>query len=383
MTTQRQTQGFHHITMVSTDAQRTLDFYSGILGLDLVKQTVNFDDPSAYHLYFGVGGGAPGTSLTFFEWPNARPGGWGIGGVHHLALSVKGPEGQIKWKRRLTDAGIPVSGPYDRGYFWSIYFRDPDGQILEIATEGPGYDIDEPANALGRKLITPDQDRLPAGRDEATIQARTHPEPVEVVTPDMRLSGIHHISGITADLEDADGFYREVLGLPLVKKTLNQDDGETKHYFWASYDGKTVAPHSSMTLFGWPGSTYQARPGAGQTHHIAFRARDEGELAVWQDRLRSRGIQVTPVQDRKYFKSIYFPAPDGLLVELATDGPGFAIDEDPDQLGTTLRLPEWLEGRREEIETTLTPLVPATGAPATGAPATGAPATGTEGGEDA
>ena len=158
------TKGFHHITMVSTDARRTMRFYGGLLGLPLVKRTVNFDDPSSYHLYFGEGEGAPGTILTFFEWPRAARGGWGVGGVHHLALAVGTPEAQLMWKRRLSDAGVPVSGPYDRGYFRSIYFQDPDGQILEIATAGPGYDIDEPMEALGQRLIVPPSDRLPPRR---------------------------------------------------------------------------------------------------------------------------------------------------------------------------------------------------------------------------
>src|SRR6056297_1166478 len=160
------TAGFHHITMVSTNARRTLDFYGNLLGLPLVKKTVNFDDPGAYHLYFGNDGGRPGTLLTFFEWPGARRGGWGVGGVHHLALGVATPEAQLKWKRRLMDHGVQVSGPIDRGYFTSLYFSDPDGQILEIATHGPGYAIDEPADALGRELVTPPTDRLPEGRDE-------------------------------------------------------------------------------------------------------------------------------------------------------------------------------------------------------------------------
>ena len=108
------TRGFHHITMVSTDARRTRAFYGDLLGFDLVKKTVNFDDPGAYHLYFGRGAGDPGTILTFFEWPQARRGQWGIGGIHHLALSVATPEAQLKWKRRLSDAGVPVSGPIER-----------------------------------------------------------------------------------------------------------------------------------------------------------------------------------------------------------------------------------------------------------------------------
>ncbi|MDZ7778926.1 MAG: VOC family protein [Gemmatimonadota bacterium] len=350
------TAGFHHITMVSADARRTLDFYGNLLGLGLVKKTVNFDDPGAYHLYFGDDLGRPGTLLTFFEWPRARRGGWGVGGIHHLALGVATPEAQLKWKRRLTDHGVPVNGPIDRGYFTSLYFSDPDGQILEIATAGPGYAIDEPADALGEQLVEPPVDRLPEGRDEAAIARTTHPDPVPEVTADMRLDGIHHITGITDDLARADTFYREALGLRLVKKTFNQDDAKTLHYFWASYDGTAVAPHSSLTLFGWEGSTYRARQGTGQTHHIAFRARDAEEQAAWREHLVSLGVQVTEVQDRQYFESIYFHAPDGLLLEIATDGPGFAVDEDPDSLGSELMLPAWLEPNRDRIEAQLATL---------------------------
>jgi glyoxalase family protein len=254
------------------------------------------------------------------------------------------------------DAGVPVSGPYDRGYFTSIYFQDPDGQVLEIATQGPGYAIDEPADALGQRLVQPPVSRLPNGRDEAVIATLSHAEPVPEVTEEMRLRGIHHITGITDDLVRAGEFYEEALGLKLVKKTLNQDDGKTEHFFWAHYDGREVGSHSAMTLFGWPGSTYRARPGAGQTHHIAFRAESREEQARWRDHLLSLGIQVSPVMDRKYFRSIYFQAPDGLLLEIATDGPGFAVDEDAAELGATLQLPSWLESRREEIQAGLRPL---------------------------
>lgn len=350
------TSGFHHVTMVSTHAPRTLAFYRDLLGLPLVKKTVNFDDPGAYHLYFGDRAGSPGTILTFFEWPSARRGGSGIGGIHHLALGVKTPEAQLMWKRRLSDARVSVSGPYDRGYFRSIYFRDPDGQVLEIATDGPGYAIDEPQDALGQSLIQPDSSRLPQERDEDLIRLLTHEDPVPQVTDTMRLTGIHHVSGITDDLQVAGDFYEAALGLRLVKRTLNQDDGETEHYFWANYDGKEVGPHSSLTLFGWPGSANRARPGGGQTHHIAFRASSEEEQLAWRDHLQGLGIQVTPVQDRKYFKSIYFPAPDGLLLEIATDGPGFSVDEHPEALGRDLQLPDWLEKDRARIQADLKPL---------------------------
>jgi glyoxalase family protein len=351
-----ETQGFHHITMVATSAPRTLAFYGGLLGFDLVKKTVNFDDPGAYHLYFGRAGGRPGTILTFFEWAHARRGHFGVGGIHHLALGVATPEAQLKWKRRLTDAGVPVSGPIDRGYFKSLYFADPDGQVLEIATAGPGYAIDEPADALGKRLVVPPSERLPGGRNEAAIQQLMHPEPVPEVTPDMTLDGIHHITGITDDIELAGEFYEKALGLRVVKKTFNQDDERTKHYFWARYDGASVGSHSALTLFGWEGSRQIARPGAGQTHHIAFRAESAEEQAEWRDHLLSLGIDVTTVRDRTYFESIYFHAPDGLLLEIATDGPGFAIDEPAEDLGAALKLPSWLEERRPDIERSLVPL---------------------------
>jgi glyoxalase family protein len=161
---------------------------------------------------------------------------------------------------------------------------------------------------------------------------------------------------MTDDLSRAGEFYEEALGLSLVKKTYNQDDGKTKHYFWAAYDGAEVAPGSSMTLFGWEGSDYLARPGAGQMHHVAFRARNAEEQLAWREHLLSLNIDVTPVLDRSYFESIYFRAPDGLLVEIATDGPGFAADEAADALGAALKLPPWLEPQRHEIEGLLEPL---------------------------
>jgi glyoxalase family protein len=350
------TAGFHHITMVSANAARTLHFYRDVLGVGLVKRTVNFDDPGAYHLYFGDPTGSPGTLLTFFEWPHAGPGRWGIGGVHHLALGTATEETQLKWKRRLMDHGVPVTGPYDRGYFTSLYFADPDGQILEIATRGPGYAIDEEPDALGGEMRYPGNDIVIGGRDEAAIAARTYAEPVPVITPDMVLEGMHHISAITDDLDRAGAFYEEALGLSLIKRTINRDAPDIPHYFWARNDGGTIAPHSALTLFGFPPRGKVARGGVGQTHHIAFRAASADEQVAWQDRLRSLGVEVTPVLDRTYFTSIYFRAPDGLLLEIATDGPGFLIDEPAGSLGTELRLPAWLEPRRDEILATLAPL---------------------------
>ena len=168
------TEGFHHVTVVGRDARVMLGLYRDLLGLRLVKQTVNFDRPTTYHLYFADSVGTPGTILTFFEWPDAAPGSYGLGGVHHIALSVRDEAAQLKWKRRLTDAGVPVSGPYNRGYFTSIYFRDPDGLVLEIATAGPGYATDEPADALGQSVKQPPPAQVPAGnpREHPSRQTR-------------------------------------------------------------------------------------------------------------------------------------------------------------------------------------------------------------------
>lgn len=350
------TLGFHHITLVAADARRTLAFYHEVLGLRLVKQTVNFDDPTSYHLYFGNEMGAPGTLVTFFEWPTAPRGRFGVGGVHHLAFSTPSYDTLLQWKRRLQDLRIPVSGPMPRGYFTSLYFRDPDGQVLEIATAGPGYAFDEPIGALGEQVLGHRPEQLVGTRDEAHIAATTHPEPVPTVTPDMALTGLHHITGMTDDIQRASDFYEQALGLRLVKRTINQDDPDTPHWFWANYDGTRVLPGSSWTLFGWSPQHPHARHGIGQTHHVAFRAADEDEQLAWRDHLLSIGLDVSPVMDRQYFKSIYFPAPDGQLLEIATDGPGFTRDEPVAELGRTLQLPPWLEESREAIAAELGPL---------------------------
>jgi glyoxalase family protein len=350
------TPGFHHVTLVARDARATRVFYERMLGFRLVKQTVNFDDPGSYHLYFGDSAGAPGTIVTFFEWPTSARGRYGIGGIHHHAFGTASRDTLLMWKRWLTDQGMRVNGPRDRGYFTSLYFRDPDGQVLEIATRGPGYAIDEPIDALGRSDTQPSGSQLPGGRDEAAIAAETWPEPVPAIADAMRLWGLHHVTGITDDLVRAGEFYEATLGLRLVKRSVNQDDPGTPHYFWANYDTARVLAGSSLTMFGWPAHAQRAQAGVGQTHHIAFRAPDEETQLAWRDHLLAIGVNVSPVMDRVYFQSIYFQAPDGLLMEIATDGPGFGVDEPVASLGSGLQLPPWLESSRAEITSTLRPL---------------------------
>ena len=348
-------QGLHHITLVSHNAQRTTDFYTQVLGLRLVKQTVNFDDPGSYHLYFGDALGRPGSAVTFFEWPLAPKGHPGIGGTHHLALRVATYDGLLQWKRRLVDLGVSVEGPLDRHYFQSIYFHDPDGVILEIATEGPGWTIDEAADAIGTAFRAPPEEMLIRNRDEERISATTWPEPVPVITAQMALQrGMHHITAIGSDIQRTDAFFRGVLGLQLVKQTSNFDDPTSAHWYWGVGDGQ---PGTLITYFERkPGKEPRVKMGSGQTHHFALAVPDEATQLAWREKLIAAAVPVTEVLDRIYFKSVYSRDPDGHIVELATAGPGFAVDEDPAELGTSLKLPPWLEGARSEIQAVLKPL---------------------------
>ena len=348
-------QGIHHITLVCSDAQRTVNFYVGVLGLRLVKKTVNFDDPGAYHLYFGDEIGRPGSAITFFEWPRAPKGHPGIGGTHHFAMRVRDYDGLLKWKRRLVDLGLKVNGPLDRHYFKSIYFNDPDGTILEIATDGPGWTIDETPDALGMAFRAPPEEMMVNNRDEARIKAETWQEPVATITPEMALSqGMHHITAIGANIERTQAFFGDLLGMRRVKMTNNFDDPKSAHWYWGVGDGQ---PGTLITYFERdPSRERRVQMGAGQTHHFALAVPDEATQLQWREKLVRAGLRVSPVMDRIYFKSIYTNDPDGHIVELATAGPGFLVDEDQAELGTHLKLPPWLESNRAAIEAQLKPI---------------------------
>lgn len=347
--------GLHHITLVCADAQRTVDFYTKTLGLRFVKRTVNFDDPGSYHLYFGDALGRPGSAVTFFEWPGAPKGAWGIGGTHHFALAVADEAGLLKWKRRLTDLGLPVTGPLDRHYFKSIYFEDPDGVILEIATQGPGWTVDEAPEALGSEYREPPAEMVVRNRDEARIAAATWPEPVPAITPEMALmQGMHHITAICKDIQRTEAFFSGLLGMRKVKMTSNFDDPTSAHWYFGVGDGR---PGTLITYFERdPRKVRPARMGAGQTHHFALAVADEATQLEWRERLVQAYVRVSPVMDRIYFRSLYTNDPDGHIVELATNGPGFAVDEAAEHLGRGLKLPPWLESHRADIERALKPL---------------------------
>ncbi len=345
--------GIHHLTAVSSNAQQTVDFYTAALGQRLIKQTVNFDDPSSYHLYFADEEHGPGV-LTFFEWPGAARGHYGVGGTHHLAYETESRDTLLQWKRWLTDLGDPVTGPYDRVYFESIYFTDPDGLIIEIATRGPGWTVDEPADALGSTLKPPPLETTVNHRDEAAIAAATWPEPIPTLTPEMRLKRMHHITAIGSDAGKTEEFFAGQLGLRTVKRTVNFDNPDSPHIYFGVGDG---APGTIVTYFAYPPGTMRpARIGAGMTHHFALSVPDEDALVAWRDALNANGVPTTDVRDRAYFKSIYLNDPDGHIIELATKTPGFTTDEDQGRLGQALQLPPWLEQNRRDIEANLSPL---------------------------
>ncbi|HMO57280.1 MAG TPA: VOC family protein [Roseiflexaceae bacterium] len=347
--------GIHHMTAISADAQRTVDFYVEVLGQRLVKQTVNFDAPDSYHLYFGDQSGRPGTVLTFFEWPGAGRGRPGVGGTHHVALETDSYDTLLMWKRRLTDLGLAVDGPFDRHYFTSIYFRDPDGLIIEIATRGPGWTVDEEPDAIGMAFRAPPAEMLVNNRDAARIIATTWPEPVPQITPGMALRhGMHHLTAIGSNIDRTHAFFGELLGMRRVKMTSNFDDPDSAHWYWGVGDGR---PGTLITYFERdPHKTGRAVMGAGQMHHFALTVANEDTQLEWREKLLGAGLRVSQVMDRVYFKSIYTSDPDGHIIELATAGPGFLVDEDVDTTGTVLQLPPWLEARRTQIAASLTPL---------------------------
>jgi len=303
------TTGFHHVTLVSSHRPRTIQFYRDLLGFELLGAEGSPALP-AHDFLLGRDGGRPGTLIAFLERPRTPRGRPGIGGVHHVALGVADEAALLMWKRWLNQHGVATSGPINRGYFKSLYFTDPDGQILELATAGPGYAIDEPIEELGRRVIVHHEHLLQQTDDGSAYAARTHPEPIPALMAPMAISGIHHVSAITSDTERADRYYSQNLGLTRVKKTVNQDDLRMPHHFWASYDGHRVAPHSSWTLFEYPARFHRSIEGVGQTHAVGFRAASTDELGAWRDALRGAGV---PVEEGE---SLSFRDPDGILLEL-------------------------------------------------------------------
>ncbi len=306
--------GIHHVTAIASDPQRNLDFYAGVLGMKLVKRTVNFDDPTTYHFYFGDELGHPGTLLTFFPWPSARRGRQGAGQAAVTSFAIV-PASLGFWLERLLKRRVEFEQPVTRfDDERVITFKDPDGLLLELVAH-PRVDV----------------------ADGVRAHALHHGVP-----PEHSIRGIYSITLWQDGHQRTAELLTESLGFQLAR-----EQGSIFRY--TSGDGR---PGTILDLRIVPG-LWRGVMGAGIVHHIAFRAETEEVQRAARAELASAGYNVTPQLDREYFRSVYFREPGGVLFEIATDPPGFTVDEPPSTLGHALKLPEWLEPRRFEIEALL------------------------------
>jgi glyoxalase family protein len=301
--------GLHHVTVIASDPQRNLDFYTQVLGLRFVKRTVNFDDPGTYHFYFGDDVGTPGTILTFFPWPGATEGRRGAGETVATAFSI--PVGSLAyWRERLSSKGVDAE---ENVYFGGTHltFSDPDGMVLELVE-----------HVEAQIVRAPRYSDVPARH---AIQGFFGTTLLELTL--MRTQAMLGIMGYRKLAEEGD-------------RSRYAPEGDARGRILDIVVDKDARPGSM---------------GAGTVHHIAFRASDDSAQLDWQREL-GRQVSVTPVQDRTYFHSIYFREPGGVLFEIATDAPGFLIDEPVESLGEALRIPEWFEPQRSLIEARVQPL---------------------------
>ena len=310
--------GLHHLTAVTGDAPGNLRFYAGVLGLRLVKKTVNQDDVSAYHLFYGDELGRPGTEVTFFDWPWASPARAGARMVAETALRVASPDALGWWGRRFVEHGVEHGAVEERDGRASLPFTDPEGQRLRLV----------------------DDDGASAGA----------PWDASPVPPEMQIRGMHGVTLAVPDLGPTAWVLSEVLGFRRVGEAA---DGNGRA---ALFETSAGGPGTLVRVEAQPGTA--GRVGIGGVHHVAFRAPDDAAHRAWRERVAAAGLGITPVIDRFYFRSLYFREPGGVLFEIATDGPGFATDEPVEALGEKLALPPFLEPRRAEIEAGLRPLPP-------------------------
>lgn len=315
-------QGIHHITVICSDAARTEEYYTATLGLRLLARSGEVSGEDR-HLYFAAGDGDPGSIVSFIERLGATPGREGVGGTHHFALLVETRDALLKWKRRLIDRGLAVTGPLDRHYFESIYHRDPDGTVIEIATRGAGWARDEPQDRIGTEHRPPPPEMLRGNRDKERIRAETWPNPVPEITPDMRFRTLHHVTAIGTSVDRVHDFLHGVLGLRRVKRTSNFDMPDSFHWYWSAGNGE---PGTVVTYFERPEQAGVIH-GPGQADHYALTVADDAALVEWRLRLLAARLPASPIQDRRYFKSFFTQDPDGQAIELATRGPGFSLKE--------------------------------------------------------
>ena len=306
--------GLHHVTAISGPPQANLDFYVRDLGQRLVKRTVNFDDPGTYHLYYGDKNAAPGSILTFFPFVDAGPGRAGPGMASAFSYAVPDLDA---WMERLASDAIEFEGPWTRFGERGIALRDPDGLRVELIEEAG---------------LTPGEGAIDYGFHSVTLW-------------------LDEVEG-TARVLDAMGYERIGEEDVATGGTGGQGTANEARVRFRSRDPE----HASVVDIVTSDAPSIGRSGAGTVHHVAFRAPTPEDQVVWRERLASIGMDVTPVIDRQYFDAIYFRTPGGVLFEIATDPPGFAVDEDEEHLGEALKLPAQYEPHRERIERVLPPL---------------------------
>lgn len=304
--------GLHHVTTLAGDTQRNVDFYTDILGLRLVKKTVNFDAPDVYHLYYGNETGSPGTILTFFPYGNLPRGRKGVGQLTYTAFSV--PTASLRyWMDRLHERSIPYAGPHKRFSETYLRFEDFDG--------------------MGIELVFNDEDKRPAW-------GNGH------IPAEFAVRGFHTV---TLNESNPD---RTVKLLTETMQHMLVGEEQSRFRFQASQGG----PGNYVDVLYSPDDV-RALQGAGSVHHVAFSTDSDQTQLVIQEQLMTAGYHVTPVQDRNYFNSIYFREPGGILFEVATNPPGFTVDEPLAELGRNLKLPKQYESRRAKLEQALPQIV--------------------------
>jgi glyoxalase family protein len=301
--------GIHHVTAIAGDPQENLDFYVGVLGLRLVKKSVNQDVTHTYHLFYADEKGTPGTDLTFFPWPDMGPARQGVGAT--VEVSFAAPKGSLPfWRARLTRAGVEVGADETRFGETVLPFRDPHGLPLAL---------------------------VETERERPFVVWADSP-----VASERQLRGFHSVRLLERDLEGTEALLTRLMGFEFV----SEEGG------WRRFAVHGGAPGEVVDVKADPAER-RGTWGVGGVHHVAWRVRDDEEEMSLRAAVETVGLNPTPQIDRFWFRSVYFREPGGVLFELATDGPGFSRDEDPAHLGEELILPPWLEVQRKQIEAVL------------------------------
>ncbi len=311
--------GIHHLTAVSADAPGNKAFYTDVLGMRLVKKTVNQDDTSAYHLFYADGLASPGSDLTFFDWPVERE-RRGTHAITRTALRVAGMDSLAWWRKRLSEKGVPVGDIGKRDGRHTLDFEDPEGQRLSLVDDG--------------------------GIGEA------HPWTRSPIPADRQIRGLGPITMSVPRLDPTDMVLTRLMAMRTVRDYPHPENEANRVHVYEMGEG---GPAAELHVAVEPDAP-MAQPGAGGVHHVAFRTPDDQQYAAWAKRLTDLRVPNSGPVDRFYFKSLYFREPNGILFEIATDGPGFATDEPIEALGERLSLPPFLEERRARIEAGLRPL---------------------------